>query len=107
MNLGMGGLEQLDKRILLILSQLDVSVSKRELAELSSLDENTVHTSIQRLKSFELIFNSNRSNLHPHTIQISPFGEIIAKRLEFINDQEYAITGILSSRNDFLLKKYY
>ncbi len=104
MNVGMGGLEQSDKKILLVLSQLNESVNKRELAKLSSLHENTVHASIHRLKSFELIFSSNRLNLSPHIIQISPFGKIIAKRLEFIHEQEYRIEGILSSKNNFLLK---
>lgn len=104
--LGMG-LEESDKKILLVLSTLNKNANKRELAHLSSLNENTVHASIHRLELIELISCSIISNRSPHKIRISPFGKTIAERLELIHEQEYEIEELLSNKNNFqLLKKY-
>jgi len=93
--MGMERLEASDKKILFTLSQHKFSLNKREIANISLLNENTVHSSIIRLQKHNLIISEHVPLRSTCKIKITPLGNIISGYVEKIFLSESKIEQIL------------
>ena len=89
-------MENSDKKILIALSRIDDYVNKRQIAQITSLNENTVHTAISRLMKNDLVSNSPSPPHYVNKLRITEPGFEIAQVLELISRHENKIEKMLA-----------
>lgn len=89
-------MESSDKKILIALSSIDDYVNKRQIARMTSLNENTVHAAISRLKKNGLVSNFPSPPHYVNKLKITEPGLKIAQVLELISGHENKIEKMLT-----------
>ena len=101
------GLEKSDAKILIVLSQVDGFLNKRQLAKLTNLNENTVHAAIGRLDKIKLITRKQSLPRSANNLRINLNGMVVTKFLTEINIQEEKIENLLNEKSLLdMLDKY-
>ncbi len=94
-----GMLEKSDAKILIVLSQVDGFLNKRQLAKLTNLNENTVHAAIGRLDKNKLITRKQSLPRSANNLRINLNGMVVTKFLTEINIQEEKIENLLNEKS--------